>query len=148
MLTGTQAAVWTDIDNDGLLDLFVGNENGPAQLFRNRGDGTFDDIAEQAGVDRSAFNKGVAAADYDNDGWPDLYVSNLGGTNFLYRNNHDGTFTELGAGAGVPGPGQGFPTWFFDYDNDGYQDLFVGSFVTSVDEVARAYLRLPRTGTR
>jgi hypothetical protein len=146
VLTGTQAAVWSDIDNDGRLDLFVGNENGPAQLFRNNGDGTFDDIAPRAGVDRRGFNKGVAAADYDNDGWQDLYVSNLGGTNFLYRNNRNGTFTELGRGAGVPGPGQGFPTWFFDYDNDGHQDLFVGSFVTSVDEVARGYLRLPRNG--
>jgi hypothetical protein len=145
-LTGTQAAVWTDIDNDGRLDLFAGNENGPAQLFRNNGDGTFDDIAERAGVNRRGFNKGVASADYDNDGWPDLYVSNLGGANFLYRNNRDGTFTELGRGAGVPGPGQGFPTWFFDYDNDGYQDIFVGSFVTSVDEAARAYLRLPPNG--
>jgi hypothetical protein len=146
VLTGTQAAVWTDVDNDGFLDLFVGNESGPAQLFRNRGDGTFQDVAAQAGVDRRGFNKGVAAADYDNDGWPDLYVSNLGGPNFLYRNNHDGTFTELARGAGAPGPGQGFPTWFFDYDNDGNQDLFVGSFVTSVDEVARGYLRLPRNG--
>jgi hypothetical protein len=142
--TRTQTAVWTDIDNDGHLDLFVGNEEGPAQLFRNKGNGTFEDIAPRAGVDRRAFNKGVAAADYDNDGWPDLYVSNLGSTNFLYRNNRDGTFTELGRGAGVPGPGQGFPTWFFDYDNDGRQDVFVGSFVTSVDETARAFLRLPR----
>jgi hypothetical protein len=82
-LTGSQAGVWTDIDNDGLLDLFVGNESSPAQLFRNKGDGTFEDIAEKAGVNRSAFSKGVTAADYDNDGWPDLYVSNLGGTNFL-----------------------------------------------------------------
>jgi hypothetical protein len=146
VVTGTQAAVWTDFDNDGFLDLFVGNENGPSQLFHNRQDGTFEDVAAQAGVNRRGFTKGVAAADYDNDGWPDLYVSNLGGTNFLYRNNHNGTFTELGRGAGVPGPGQGFPTWFFDYDNDGYQDLFVGSFVTSVDEAARAYLRLPRNG--
>jgi tetratricopeptide (TPR) repeat protein len=144
--TRTQAAVWTDIDNDGFLDLFVGNENGPAQLFRNNHNGTFDDIAEKAGVARRGFNKGVAAADYDNDGWPDLYVSNLGGTNFLYRNNRNGTFSELGRGAGAPGPGQGFPTWFFDYDNDGFQDLFVGSFVTSVDEAARAYVRLPRNG--
>jgi hypothetical protein len=146
VITGTQAAVWTDIDNDGFLDLFVGNENGPAQLFHNRGDGTFEDIAAKAGVNRRGFTKGVAAADYDNDGWPDLYVSNLGGTNFLYRNNHNGTFTEVGRAAGAPGPGQGFPTWFFDYDNDGYPDLFVGSFVTSVDEVARAYLHLPRNG--
>ena len=146
VLTGTQAGVWTDIDNDGFVDLFVGNENGPAQLFRNKRDGTFEDIAARAGVNRSAFNKGVSAADYDNDGWPDLYVSNLGGTNFLYRNNHDGTFTESGVAAGAPGPGQGFPTWFFDYDNDGYPDLFAASFVTSVDEAARAYLRLPRNG--
>ena len=145
-ITGTQAAVWVDIDNDGFLDLFVGNENGPPQLFHNRQNGTFEDIAAKAGVTRRGFTKGVAAADYDNDGWPDLYVSNLGGTNFLYRNNRNGTFTEFGRGAGVPGPGQGFPTWFFDYDNDGYQDLFVGSFVTSVDEVARAYLHLPRSG--
>jgi VCBS repeat protein/ASPIC/UnbV protein/PPIC-type peptidyl-prolyl cis-trans isomerase-like protein len=146
VLTGTQAAVWTDYDNDGWLDLFVGNESGAAQLFRNKGDGTFEDVAPKAGVDRRAFNKGVAAADYDNDGWPDLYVSNLGGTNFLYHNNHDGTFTELARGSGVPGPGQGFPTWFFDYDNDGFEDVFVGSFVTSVDEAARGYLRLPRNG--
>jgi hypothetical protein len=144
--TGTQTAVWVDIDNDGSLDLFAGNESGPAQLFRNSGDGTFEDIAAKAGVDRRGFNKGVAAADYDNDGWSDLYVSNLGGTNFLYRNNRNGTFTELARAAGVPGPGQGFPTWFFDYDNDGHDDLFVASFVTSVDEAARAYLRLPRNG--
>jgi hypothetical protein len=146
VLTGTQAAAWTDIDNDGFLDLFVGNENGPAQLFHNNHDGTFSDIATNAGVAARGFNKGVTAGDYDNDGWPDLYVSNLGGPNLLYRNNHDGTFSELGRAAGVPGPGQGFPTWFFDYDNDGYLDLFVGSFVTSVDEAARAYLHLPRNG--
>jgi hypothetical protein len=146
VLTRTQAAAWSDIDNDGHLDLFVGNEDGPAELFHNKRDGTFEDIAQKAGVARGGFNKGVAATDYDNDGWPDLYVSNLGGSNFLYRNNHDGTFTEFGRGAGVPGPGLGFPTWFFDYDNDGHQDLFVASYVTSVDEVARAHLRLPRNG--
>jgi len=146
-LTGTQAAVWVDVDNDGWLDLFVGNETGPAQLFHNNGDGTFVDVADRAGVNRTGFNKGVTAADYDNDGWPDLYVSNLGGGNFLYRNDGDGTFTELGTGARAPGPGQGFPTWFFDYDNDGYPDLFVGSSVASIDEVARAYLKLPRNGT-
>jgi hypothetical protein len=78
VLTGTQAAVWTDYDNDGWLDLFVGNESGPAQLFHNKRDGTFEDVATKAGVDKRGFNKGVTAADYDNDGWPDLYVSNLG----------------------------------------------------------------------
>ena len=76
-------------------------------------------------MDRTAFTKGVAAGDYDNDGWPDLYVSNLGGTNFLYHNNRDGTFTERAAGGRRGGPGSGFATWFFDYDNDGWSDLFV-----------------------
>jgi tetratricopeptide (TPR) repeat protein len=141
--TSTQAAVWVDINNDGLLDLFVGNEDQPAQLFLNKGDGTFEDISRSAGVDRVMFTKGVAAADYDNDGYPDLYVSNLNGNNFLYHNNHDNTFTEIAEQAGVPGPGKGFATWFFDYDNDGWPDLFVTSYVFSVDETVRTYLGLP-----
>lgn len=141
--TSTQAAVWTDVNNDGLVDLFVGNENRAAQLFLNKGDGTFEDIAHAAGVDRTAFSKGVAAGDYDNDGWPDLYVSNFGGVNFLYHNNHDGTFTEQGRAAGGAGPGYGFVTWFFDYDNDGWPDLFVTSFFQSLDESVRTYLGLP-----
>ncbi len=141
--TSTQAGVWTDINNDGLLDLFVGNEDGPAQLFLNKGNGTFEDIAHAAGVDRVVYSKSVAAGDYDSDGWPDLYVSNLGANNFLYRNNHDGTFTELAQAAGVVGPGRGFASWFFDYDNDGRPDLFVASYFMSVDESARTYLGLP-----
>ncbi len=72
------------------------------------------------GVDKVAFTKGVAAADYDKDGYMDLYASNLAGDNFLYHNNHDGTFTEIARLAGVPGSGRGFATWFFDYDNDGW----------------------------
>jgi hypothetical protein len=145
--TSTQTAAWTDFDNDGRLDLFVGNENVPAQLFRQRPDGTFVDVAAAAGVNRSAFTKGVAAADYDNDGWPDLYVSNSGGRNFLYRNNGDGTFTEIGRAAGVPGPGRGFPTWFFDFDNDGWPDIFVASFFLSVEESVRTYLGLPNNAS-
>jgi hypothetical protein len=141
--TSTQAAVWVDINNDGLADLFVGNENGPAQLFLNKGDGTFEDISQSAGIDRTAFSKGVTAADYDNDGYADLYVSNLNGSNFLYHNNHNNTFTQVAEQAGVPGSGHGFGTWFFDYDNDGWPDLFVTSYFTSVDETARTYLGLP-----
>jgi len=141
--TSTQTAVWADINNDGLLDLFVGNENGPAQLFLNQGDGTFKDIAHSAGVDRVAFTKGVAAGDYDNDGYVDLYVSNLSGGNFLYHNNHNNTFTEMAQQAGVPGNGHGFATWFFDYNNDGWPDIFVTSFYPSIDESLRTYLGLP-----
>jgi tetratricopeptide (TPR) repeat protein len=141
--TSTQTAAWVDYDNDGRLDLFVGNENAPAQLFQQRANGTFVDVAAAAGVAHSAFTKGVAAADYDNDGWPDLYASNNAGRNFLYRNNGNGTFTELGRAAGVPGPGRGFATWFFDYDNDGWQDLFVASYFISVEETVRTYVGLP-----
>jgi tetratricopeptide (TPR) repeat protein len=145
--TSTQAAVWVDIDNDGMLDLFVGNEDRPAQLFLNKGDGRFEDISHAAGIDRLSFAKAVAAADYDNDGFPDLYVSNYDGRNFLYHNNRDKTFTEVAAAAGVPGSGRGFGTWFFDYDNDGWPDLFVTSYFMSVDETARTYLDLPHNAT-
>jgi tetratricopeptide (TPR) repeat protein len=145
--TSTQAGVWVDINNDGLLDLFIGNENEPAQLFLNKGDGTFEDISESSGIDRTMFTKGVAAADYDNDGYSDLYVSNFSGRNFLYHNNHNNTLTEVAVRAGVPGPGRGFATWFFDYDNDGWPDLFVTSYFTSVDETARTYLGLPHNAT-
>jgi tetratricopeptide (TPR) repeat protein len=140
--TDTQTAVWADIDNDGYLDLFVGNENKPSQLFRNKGDGTFEDISHAAGIDRVAFTKGVVAADYDNDGYVDFYVSNLNGDNFLYHNNHDKTFTEVAQQAGVQKPWQSFAAWFFDYDNDGLPDLFVTSYYVSVEESLRSYLGL------
>ena len=142
--TRTQTAVWADINNDGLLDLFVGSENGPSQLFLNKGDGTFRDISQSSGVDRIAFTKGVVAADYDNDGYVDLYVSNLYSGNFLYHNNHDNTFTEVSQQAGVHQPqSQSFATWFFDYDNDGWPDLFVTTYFFSTDETIRSYLGLP-----
>jgi tetratricopeptide (TPR) repeat protein len=144
--TNTQAAVWADIDNDGFLDLFVGNESGPSQLFRNKGDGTFEDISHAAGIDRVEFTKGVVAGDYDNDGYVDFYVTNLNTANFLYHNNHDGTFSEVAKQAGVPGTGRTFASWFFDYDNDGWPDLFVTSSYASVDETVRNYLKLPHNG--
>lgn len=145
--TSSQAGVWVDINNDGLLDLFIGNENGPAQLFLNKGNGKFEDISVPAGVSKVSFAKGVAAADFDNDGYMDLFVSNLGGPNFLYRNNHDNTFTEVAESAGVQGPTRGFATWFFDYDNDGWPDLFVTSYFVSLQETARTYLGLPHNAT-
>ena len=145
--TATQTAVWTDINNDGLLDLFVGSENGAAQLFLNNGDGTFKDISHAAGIDAISYAKGVVAADYDNDGWPDFYVSNFQGENKLYHNNHDNTFTEVAHEAGVLGNGRGFAAYFFDYDNDGWPDIFVTSYFTSVDETVRTYLGLPHNAT-
>ena len=141
--TSTQTAVWADINNDGFLDLYVGNENGPNQLFLNNGDGTFKDISRASGTDITAYTKAVAAADYDNDGYVDLYVSNYRGANALFHNNHDGTFTDVAKEAGVLGVGHGFPAWFFDYDNDGWPDLLVSSYFMSVEETARNYLGLP-----
>ncbi len=142
-VTQTQSAVWADIDNDGNLDLFIANENGPAQLFRNRGDGTFEDISHAARIDHTAFSKAVTAADYDNDGFVDFYVSNFNGANFLYRNNGDRTFTEIGTQAGVREPLFSFSSWFFDYDNDGWPDLLVTDYPWSVDDEMRSYLHQP-----
>jgi tetratricopeptide (TPR) repeat protein len=143
--SATQTAAWADIDNDGYLDLFIGNENGPSQLFRNRGDGTFEDISHSAGVDKIAFTKGVVAADYDQDGYMDFYVTNYFGGNFLYHNNHDRTFTEVGKQAGVQETQGSFAAWWFDYNNDGWPDLYVSSYYGGDEEVMRTYLGLPHT---
>ncbi|HWG19320.1 MAG TPA: FG-GAP-like repeat-containing protein [Terracidiphilus sp.] len=139
-ITSTQTAVWADIDNDGYLDLFVVNENAPAQLFHNKGDGTFEEIGKSAGIDQTGFSKGVTAADYDGDGYMDFYVSNQNGANFLYHNNGNKTFTEVGRQAGVQAPLFSFATWFFDYDNDGWPDLFVASYMPSVAESIETYV--------
>ncbi len=140
----THSAAWADFDNDGWVDLFVGHEEAPSSLFRNMKNGTFVDVGKDAGVARTAFTKGAAWGDYDNDGFPDLYVSNYVGENFLYHNERNGTFSERARTAGVEKPIMSFTTWFFDYDNDGWLDLFVTNFVPSVTEVVRDLLKLPR----
>jgi hypothetical protein len=139
---GTHSAAWADYDNDGLLDLFVANEewyegrSHPSQLFRNRGDGTFEECSTVAGFGPLGPVKAVAWGDYDNDGWEDLYVSIFGRPNRLYRNVATDpavapggrAFVDVTAAAGVAGPAFSFPTWFFDYDNDGDLDLFVAAW--------------------
>ena len=141
-LFATQTAAWADIDNDGWLDLFVADEQGPGQLYRNRGNGTFENISAAAGIDRTQFTKGVVAEDYDNDGYPDFFLTNLRGDNLLFHNNRDDTFTDVAAKAGVQKSWFAFGTWFFDYDNDGWPDLFVASDAPSVEETMRTYLGL------
>ncbi len=134
-----------DYNNDGLMDLyFVNGAHVPDmdksaerywnRLYRNNGDGTFTDVTAKAGVRGEGFGMGVAAADYDNDGWTDLYLTGVD-RNQLFHNNGDGTFTDVTAHAGLAGihPKLG-KTWslgagWFDYDNDGRLDLFVTNYV-------------------
>jgi tetratricopeptide (TPR) repeat protein len=146
--TFTSAAV-ADYNRDGLLDVYLCTynyykglnhhqypspyydaQNGPPNfLFRNRGDGTFDDVTAESGMDQNNHRFSFAAAwcDYDNDGWPDLYVANDFGRKNLYRSNRDGTFTDIAAKAGVEDYGPGMSTCWVDVDNDGLQDVYVAN---------------------
>ncbi len=128
-----------DYDNDGWMDVYLVNgatydsmsgKTAPphAALFHNNHDGTFTDVTAKAGVANDRWGFGVAIADYDNDGWPDMFVSNMG-KNRLYHNNHDGTFTDVAEKAGVAlGNWSAGATWG-DYDGDGKLDLFVPGYV-------------------
>ena len=127
-----------DYDNDGWLDIYLVN-SGPSDfftpatplknaLFHNNHDGTFSDVTDKAGVAGGRFGMGVAVADYDGDGYVDLYITNYG-PNLLYHNNGDGTFTDVTEKAGVTAPGWSTCATWFDFDNDGKLDLFVSSFV-------------------
>ncbi len=141
----TQTAAWGDYDLDGDLDLYIGNETtdtfvAPGQLFQNQGDGTFADVAPAAGVDQYAHAKAVVWGDYDGDRWPDLYVSNLGQPNRLFHNQGDGTFADVAPTLGVVSPRASFPTWFWDFDNDGHLDLFVAAYATTIADIAAAHL--------
>jgi hypothetical protein len=160
----TQTAIWFDFNNDGWLDLFVGYEssegvNFPCKLFANNGDGTFVECAEKAGVANIGFVKNVAAGDYNNDRLPDLYLSRRGEPNVLYRNygpskpgqtsKTDWKFTDVSVAAKVTEPLWSFPTWFFDYDNDGWLDIFVAGYkIQHVGDVAADYLGLPNSGEK
>ena len=127
-----------DYDGDGALDLYfiqggslnTGPANGKAnRLYRNRGDGTFEDVTEAAGVGDLGYGMGVACGDYDADGDVDLYVTNVG-PNVLFRNDGDGTFTDVSAQAGVNDTGWGASCAFLDFDGDGDLDLFVVNYLT------------------
>ena len=130
----THTAAWADFDLDGHLDLFVGAEPSqgvrhPSRLYRNLADGTFDDVAADQGLRITGLVKGAAWGDFDDDGLPDLYVSRFAEPNLLYRNLGPGSgFEDVTDRASVAEPRESFPTWFFDYDQDGRLDLFVAGF--------------------
>jgi len=145
----TQAAAWADYDIDGDLDLYVGNESSslrpgaephPDQLFRNDGDGTFTDVAGGAGLGATRFTKAVVWGDYDDDGFPDLFVSDMHGPNRLYHNNRgDGTFTDVAPALELTRPARSFGAWFWDYDNDGALDLFIAGY--AIDDLVLSVRR-------
>ena len=167
----SQSAAFQDYNGDGHLDLFVGNEESdrwlaawqsasidlpgggghPSALYKNNGDGTFTDVSAQVGIDVTAFVKGAAWGDVNNDRLPDLYLSIIGGPNRLFMNRgpEESTgwrFEEVGAG--VHEPFFSFATWFFDVDNDGWEDLFVAPYDLrrigdAAGDVAREYLARP-----
>jgi hypothetical protein len=138
------SATWADYDNDGLLDLFVCSDRGPNRLYRNKGDGTFEEVAGKAGVQGDGtVCKGAAWIDYDNDGYPDLFLTNMNGTAQLFHNNRDGTFTDVTRAMGIDGPRVGFSCWAWDYDNDGYLDIFATSYDRSLEAVVAGLLGRP-----
>ena len=156
----SQSAAWADYDNDGDLDLFACNETMreagvestalmfPSQLFRNDGNGRFEDVAQDAGLQNWRYCKGSAWGDYDNDGDADLYISNFGEDNRLYRNNGDGSFTDIALELGVIEPIDSFATWFWDYDNDGWLDIFIAAYGENISNAAADYMGLRNKGER
>jgi hypothetical protein len=155
----TQTAAWADYDHDGWLDLFVGVESTSdnrhvSQLFHNNGDGTFTELAAANGLAELGWVKGVAWGDFNNDGRPDLYVSVLDGPNRLFRNDgplnplhpraDQWKFTDVSKPAGVTEPHRSFATWFFDYDNDGWPDIFAAGYaMNSIYDMADFEMKKP-----
>jgi enediyne biosynthesis protein E4 len=135
--TSGAGCAFFDYDNDGWMDIYLVNSGKcdfydpphPLRnaLYHNNRDGTFTDVTEKAGVVGGGYGMGVAAGDYDGDGFPDLYVTQYG-RSILYHNNGDGTFTDVTEKAGVAAPGWSSSAVWFDYDNDGRLDLFVCQF--------------------
>jgi hypothetical protein len=154
----TQTAAWFDYNSDGQVDLFIGAETqspdgpkDPCMLYRNNGDGTFTECAAESGVALTAWVKAVVAGDFNNDGRPDLYLSVFGGANILLRNDGpagaDQTpkaawrFTDVAKAAGVTEPIKSFPCWFWDFDNDGWLDIFVcGYSIANAGDILADYL--------
>lgn len=134
----TQAATWNDFNNDGWLDLFIGNESTrgtfstqhPCEFYINNQDGTFKEVSADAQCDVTKYVKGVTSGDYDHDGWKDIFISTMDGEKILLKNmgttGKEVTFKNVSAEAGLEKErGQTFPTWFWDYNNDGWLDIFI-----------------------
>ncbi len=138
-------ASWADYDNDGWLDLFVGCERQLDHLYHNRGDGTFEDATRAAGlIDPNPHHcKGSSWVDFDNDDFPDLFLNDLARTARLYRNNRDGTFRQVTTPMGIDGPAHGFSCWAWDYDNDGWLDIFATCGDRTLADVVKGLIGQP-----
>jgi transposase len=143
----SNSASWADYDNDGFLDLFICCERQPNRLYHNQGDGTFEEVAVQAGLKLPGqpFCKGASWLDFDNDRYPDLFLNimNINGTARLFRNKRDGTFSDVTEEMNIDGPREGFSCWAWDYDNDGWLDLFATSSDRSLTDVIKGLLGEP-----
>ena len=130
-------ACWADFDNDGYIDLFIPCGLQRSRLYRNLGNGKFEDVAERAGVagDSNPTWRSAVWFDYDQDGRPDLFVNSLRGTATLYHNNGNGTFSDVTAEMGIAGPKVGFACWAWDYDNDGWPDIFATCYEYPLKDV-------------
>lgn len=142
------SSLWADYDNDGWVDVLLIGERPGNRLFHNRGDGTFEDVTVKAGVRNpgTVFCKGGNWLDYDNDDYPDLFVDNLTGDARLYHNNRDGTFTDVTKEMGIDGPTKGFSCWAWDYDNDGWLDIFATCYDYTLSDAVKGLIGQPREG--
>ena len=147
MSTGlnSNSAAWADYDNDGWADLFIPGEQQASRLYRNRGDETFEEVAIAAGIDTSTLRwcKGATWTDFDNDGFPDLFLNFIGTSGRLYHNKQDGTFEDVSRAMGIIGPMAGFSCWSWDFDNDGWLDIFASSYDRSVGGVIDGLIGRP-----
>lgn len=126
----SNSATWGDFDNDGLLDLFVCCERQPNRLYKNLGDGTFDDVAKKLGVagDAKQYSKGATWIDYNQDSYLDLFVNHYSKPAQLFMNREGAAFQDISHQVGIDGPKSGFSCWAWDYDQDGWQDIFATSY--------------------
>jgi ASPIC and UnbV/FG-GAP-like repeat len=138
----SNGAAWADYDNDGWLDLFIGCERQPHRLYHNHRDGTFEEVAAKAGLQEepALFCKGCTWIDHDNDDYPDLFIDHLNGVGRLYHNNRDGTFVDVSAALDIDGPRTGFSCWAWDYDNDGWLDIFATSYDYTLGDVVKGMM--------
>ena len=138
----SNSACWADYDNDGYLDLFVCCEAQANRLYHNKGDGTFEEVAAKAGVAAPGMCKGATWVDIDNDDDPDLFLNFLSGSAKLYRND-GGKFIDVTEPSGIYGPEKGFSCWAWDYDNDGWLDIFATSYDRTLADVVKGIIGVP-----